>query len=182
MADETTTETAQETAEEAGKNTAAATGEQTAAQESGAEAKFTQLDVDRIVANRIAEEKARHQRAVEEGKAAAEKKRLAEQGEWQKLYEEQKDENDRLAAEVAQKEREALCVRIAAKHKLPETLAARLQGDSEAEIEADAAEIAKTVAPPKPPDLDMRGANGTAKTLTLDDAKADARKHRSFGF
>lgn len=172
MAEETTTEQATATTGEVGEGQTLTVTEQggTTGTETGTEteARFTQSDVDRIVQTRLSEEKARNQKAIEEGKAAAEKKRLAEQGEWQKLYEEQKSENERLKADVARKDREALCARVTAEAKLPAHWAERLVGETEADLKADAERIAKDLAPPTAPRVDMgSGANGGKPTPAM---------------
>ena len=48
---------------------------------------FSQADIDRIVTERLAKEKAKSEAAVKRAQEEAEAKRLAEQGEFQKLYE-----------------------------------------------------------------------------------------------
>lgn len=53
-----------------------------------------------------------------------------------------------LEAEIATSKLETVRERVAAKHKLPPQLAARLRGDDEAGLDADAKELAKLVAPP----------------------------------
>jgi len=67
-------------------------------------------------------------------------------GEWERLANERQAEIDRLGAEVAKRDLDALRARIAAKHKL-EHLTARIQGETEAEMDADAKELAKHVKP-----------------------------------
>lgn len=52
-----------------------------------------------------------------------------------------------LVAQVAELERSNLVSRIAARYELPETLAKRLAGADEAELEADAKELQKLMAP-----------------------------------
>lgn len=58
-----------------------------------------------------------------------------------------------LTEKIAGLEKSVMVEKVARKHKLPDALAARLVGATEAELEADAAELAKLVAPaaPQPP-------------------------------
>ncbi|MEU8133243.1 hypothetical protein [Streptodolium elevatio] len=53
-----------------------------------------------------------------------------------------------LRTQIAALERSNLLGKVAAKHELPEALAARLKGDTEAELEADAKELSKLIALP----------------------------------
>lgn len=81
-----------------------------------------------------------------EREAAATKeaeRKAQEQGEFEKLAKERADRIAQLEADIAKREHEALRARVAAKHKLPEALADRLRGENEAELEADAKELAK---------------------------------------
>jgi hypothetical protein len=92
--------------------------------------------------------------ARKEGRTAAEAdaKRKADEaaaeaaGEWEKLATDRLAEIDRLNAEIARRDQDALRARVAAKHKLPADLAARLVGDDEEALEADAKTLAKLVA------------------------------------
>jgi len=56
-----------------------------------------------------------------------------------------RSEAEKLRAEAAKDKIDALKLKIATKHKLPDGWAERLKGTTEAEIEADAAVIAKTL-------------------------------------
>lgn len=57
-------------------------------------------------------------------------------------------------AVIAERERNLLKARVAAKYKLPDSLTARLIGEDEAALEADAKALARLVAPPKAPDTE----------------------------
>lgn len=95
------------------------------------EARFTQADVDRVVRQRLAEERQRREREDAE-------KRAKEQGEYQKLAEQYKTEleRERLGR---------LRLEVASRHRLPPELAARLQGTTEQELDADAKALVKLV-------------------------------------
>ena len=68
-------------------------------------------------------------------------------GDFEKLANDRQAEIDRLKGEVEKRDRDALRVKVAAKHKLPEALASRIVGNTEAEMEADAVNLAKTIGP-----------------------------------
>jgi hypothetical protein len=182
MPDEPTTQPTQDTSEGEGKNTVMEQGGQTAdaqatSQSGTAEPKpiFTQDDVNRIVRDRLNEEKRKAAEAVEAGKKAAEEKRLKEQGEW-KLLAEQKDERIKeLEAALKDRDRQVLLNKVAVEEKLPADLASRLVGETEEEIREDAKRLAKHIAPPKPPQLDLPGSgplNNGAKKPSVEEAQS----------
>lgn len=163
MPDETTTETTTQTGNEPGTNEGGATGTQTAATNSGKT--FTQEDIDRIVQTRLNAQRAQFE------KQSADKK-LAEDGEWQKLAQTHEQRVKELESELTRKERDLLATRIAAKYGLPETLADRLVGDDAAALEADAKVLAKLVTPPASSGSPANGASNRAeRQLTAEDAK-----------
>jgi uncharacterized protein DUF4355 len=152
MADENTTATGQ-TAGEAGSSTNPETaGGSTATQGSTphvgqnvgtqntqstqSERTFTQADLDRIVRERLAEARKRADKDAEDRK-------LAEQGEFQKLLEQEKARAADLEQQLKQRDHDALKARVAAKHKLPAELAERLRGETEEDLDKDAQALAK---------------------------------------
>lgn len=146
------------------------TEEQPDSSKPGVEPKFTQADVNAIMAKVRNEEQAKLKRDQEKAQAETEAKRLQEQGEFQKLYEAAQAtvaEKDARIAEleqsIAQKERDALCARVGAEYKLPPNLISRLKGETEEEIKADAEALQKDIAPPAAPLLDMGNGNGRFK-------------------
>lgn len=112
---------------------------------------FTQADLDRIVRERLRDEQARADRRIEDERKKAEQDKLREQGEFKTLAEQREKELEQLRADNKRKDREALCIKIAAEEKLPASLALRLVGDDETAIRDDAkkvfAEIAAPIAP-----------------------------------
>jgi len=97
----------------------------------------------------------------------AEAKTLAEQGEWKKLYETQQakvteaDEKTRLAEAAAEQAKlDLIRVKVGARYGLPEVLVSRLQGATEAEMDADAVLVAATIGKPVIP-VNTDGAAGT---------------------
>jgi hypothetical protein len=94
------------------------------------EKKFTQADVDRIVQERIAREKAKYAD-----------------------YDEIKAENEDLKAKIAENESatlENLKQKVVTDLKLPPSLAGRLQGATEEELKADGAKLLKELGPREP--------------------------------
>jgi hypothetical protein len=132
---------------------------------------FTQAEVDRLIAQRLHERKNKYS-DYDELKAKAAK--------YDDLAEEQKSETQRLTERAEKAEREAkeartglLRERIAVEKKLPAGLAARLHGDTEEEIKADADELLASLGEGEkdlkqksgPPDMDQgprgKGDKGT---------------------
>jgi hypothetical protein len=76
---------------------------------------------------------------LERLKADEARRKEAEMSETEKL----KARADKLEAELTQERSERLRLKIASKHALPDTLASRLKGETEEELEADAQELEK---------------------------------------
>jgi flagellar biosynthesis GTPase FlhF len=118
-------------------------------------------------------------------KHEAEAKRNAEAAaKLKQLEDAQKTELERIreAAEAAKREAdnarmEAMRWRVAAKLGIPAQIAARLQGATEEEIEADAKELLAALAKTTPRDLPKDGAvSGATGTPTSDVEELDPRK------
>lgn len=77
-------------------------------------------------------------RQIERAQADAEEKQKAEQGEFKGLFEKAKTELDALKAQLKAAELDAMRSRIGAEFGLPAQLAARLRGDDEVALRADA--------------------------------------------
>lgn len=148
MADETTetqAQTGDATGEQAGaeatgQTTGAGTGQQTGgdAGRTAEEKRFTQAELDKIVRDRLADEKKRAAKQAEEEKAKA-------AGEYQKLYEQERAGREAAEAAANNAKLDIARVRIGAKHGLPEDLAELLRGTTEEELEAHAKRLASTV-------------------------------------
>jgi hypothetical protein len=130
------------------------------------EAKFTQSDVDRLIQQRLNEEKEREKRRTAAARREADAAAASRSGEWEAVAKERERdlaekeaELEELRKDLAQKSLDSIRVRVAMRHKLPEALVLRLQGTDEASIERDARELAKLIAPPKAPDTEV-GVNG----------------------
>lgn len=75
----------------------------------------------------------------------AEAAKLAEQNEWQKLYEQEKQAREKLLNDLKAEQMNTLRLNIAAQYKLPPQLASRLVGTDEDSLRADAEELAKLI-------------------------------------
>lgn len=110
-------------------------------------------------------------------KRAADEKAKAD-GEWERLAAERDAENATLKAQLATRDRDALRAKVAAKHKLPADLASRLTGDSEDDLDKDAAKLAKLVLLPKAPNTEA----GAGNTETRPPKPAADTGGRSYAF
>lgn len=88
-------------------------------------------------------------RRIERAQKDADEQKATEQGEFKTLYEKAKSERDSLEAKLRATELDAMRAKIGAEYGLPTQLAARLRGDDEAAMRADA-ETLKTALPATP--------------------------------
>jgi hypothetical protein len=148
------------------------------------ERKHTDADVNRIVTQRLTEEKERERKRTEGIRRQAEADAAAKNGEWQKVAESRAEEIadltkrvEELEGQLKSKDLDAVRARVALRHKLPEALVSRLQGTDEATLEADAKALAKLVVPPKAPDTEAgKGAGGNGNVAPTDEqVKAQLR-------
>lgn len=127
------------------------------------EVKYTQADIDRIVGERLAREKAKAEKAIADAKAEAERKQLEEQNEFKALYEAEK-----AAREQAERERQAERLQATKQSlllnagytadKLPDLLDFVI-GDDEEAVKASVEKLVK-VAPPKAAPVDPAVSGG----------------------
>jgi len=110
-----------------------------------------QAHIDRIVEDRLSRQRAQFKKQEEEQRAKAQAERLAEQGEFKLLAEQRAARIAELEGELTTRELNTMRATVAARHKLPEHWISRLVGTSEAELDEDAARIAKDIAPPRAP-------------------------------
>jgi len=167
-----TTEDAKEGTEQA-QATGAEPGKQT---ETPAETEktFTQADLDRIVKERLAKEQAKSEAKAQEAAKKAEEAALAEQGKYKELYEKAEAEKTEAAQKIAAMERAQLARTIAERVGLPASLAGRLQGDTEEEIEADAKTLLAALPKPAAPNLNSQpGANAPKAGQYTEDQRRD---------
>lgn len=123
-------------------------------------------------------------RKREQADRQAETDRAIKAGEWESVAKAKDGEIADLNARIAELEGQIASAkldtareRVAAKHKLPPQLAARLRGDDEAGLEADAKELAKLIAPPSAADTEMGGGKGRGGgAQTVERVKDELRK------
>lgn len=114
---------------------------------------FSQADIDRIVTERLAKEKAKSEAAVKRAQDEAEAKRLAEQGEYQKLFEQAQAKLQEAEERARALQIEGIRRDVAARLNLPAGLVDRLRGDDETAIEADAKALIAALPKPQAPDI-----------------------------
>jgi len=145
---------------------------------------FTQADLDRIVRNRLADEKTRTERRIADEKAQAEAARLAAQGEFKVLAEQRERELADLRAEVDRERLNTVRAKVAAEKKLTAWEASRLTGANEAELMADADEAIKNRVPPVAPNArngDGGTPDGAGSKNVLEQVRAAALAEREAG-
>ncbi len=101
-----------------------------------------QAEIDRLMGTARKEGR---QAAAKEATDKATADAARERGEWEKVAKANDTRVAELEAEIAKRDREAMIRRVASKHKLPEALAVRLTGDTEADLENDAKGLAKLI-------------------------------------
>ena len=125
---------------------------------------FSQADIDRIVTERLAKEKAKSEVAVRRAQEEAEAKRLAEQGEFQKLYEQAQAKLQEAEERAKTLQIEGIKRDVAQRLNLPAALIDRLRGEDEAAIEADAKALIAALPKPAAPDINAgSGAQSSSK-------------------
>jgi hypothetical protein len=87
-----------------------------------------------------------------------------------------------LEGEIAAARLETARERVAAKHKLPPQLAARLRGTDEASLDADAKELAKLIVVRAPDTEAGKGANGAAPKHGVEELKQGMVKTGRYAF
>ena len=134
--------------------------------------KFTQADLERIVGERLAREKAKTQKQIDDAKQEAERLKLVEANEYKSLYEQSQ-------ARVAEIEASAQAERLNAKKQSllleagypADKLADLLDfvtGDDEEAVKASVEKLAR-VAPPKAAPIDPAVSGGNRQTPKQDD-------------
>lgn len=114
---------------------------------------YTEAELEQIVKDRLAREKAKADKAAAEAAEKAAAEEAARQGEWKKLAEAREKEAAELKAQLAARELADKKRAVATKYGLPDALALRLAGNTDEELEADAkalAELMPKTAKPAP--------------------------------
>lgn len=148
----------------------------------GDEAVYSKSDLDRIIRQRLADEKDRERKRADEIKRKAEIEAQQKNGDWEKVaktVEAQKDaeiaehkaEIEALKAQIADRELSLIRERVGAKYQIPAQLIPRLRGEDEASIEADAKALVKVLGTREAPNPETgrgAGANGGGGGNMLD--------------
>lgn len=144
--------------------------------------KFTQADLERIVGERLAREKAKTQKQIDDAKAESERKKLEESNEFKTLYES-------VQAELAQERQQAQAERLNAKKQSllldagypADKLADLLDFVTGADEEAVKASVEKLirVAPPKAPPIDPQGGRGQRQAPQQNDGGYEAAREKA---
>lgn len=144
---------------------------------------YTQADIDRIVGERLAREKQKADKAIEEAKAEAERKRLEESNEFKALYEAEKAERERERAEaqaerLATKKQSLLLEAGYTADKLADLLDF-VTGDDEEGVKASVEKLVR-VAPPKALPIDPSTNNGGGRQQPkIDDGGYEAAREKA---
>lgn len=110
----------------------------------------TQEAFDDAIARRLARHETKLRKDVEAEVRAqiakdAATAEAAKKGDWEKVATDRQREIDDLKAEIAKRDQGDLRRKVAAANKLPADAAERLKGTTEAELDADAKELAKLI-------------------------------------
>lgn len=112
---------------------------------------FTESEVEQIIKERLQREKAASEKKQLEAAAKAAEETAAKNGEWEKVAKAKEAELAQLQTALKAKELADLKRTIAEKVGLPTQLAARLVGETEADIETDAKSLLETLPKPAKP-------------------------------
>ena len=108
---------------------------------------FTQEELDRIIADRLAREQKKRDEAVKKAEEEAEQKRLEEQGEYKKLAEKLQKQVDEMKAEVLSTKKVTLLKDAGYSEAQIELFTNLLQGETDEELAASL-ELLKKANPP----------------------------------
>lgn len=139
---------------------------------------YTQADIDRIVGERLAREKQKAEKAVEQAKAEAERKKLEEAQEYKALYEKTQAELEQVRTAAKQAELDALKRQLLSEagfksEEIAESIGF-ITGDDEETVK-DAVERFKRVAGPRfvDPAATGTGTRRQPESKSADDVAAD---------
>ena len=149
------------------------------AQPTAEEKRFTQADLDRMIAERLEREKRKRDEDAAKAKAQAEADAAIKNAEWQKLAELREKELAEARSLLAQNKLADEKRKAATKVGLPDAFASRLIGDTPEALEADAKALLETL--PKAPKPSPGGITNPAGAETVGETDAEKRK-RLFGY
>jgi hypothetical protein len=126
---------------------------------------FSQAEVDALIAERLQRAARKADESSKKAAAEAEAKALREQGEFKTLYEKEQARAQELEQRAKGLELAALRRDIAAEVGLPPALAARLMGDDDATMRADAVALMAAIPKPTAPNLNSAPASGASQLV-----------------
>lgn len=112
---------------------------------------FTESELEAILKERLDREKAKRERAAQEAADKAAQEAAAKNGEWEKVAKQNEAKLAELQAQLHAREVMDLKRSIAEKIGLPVSLAARLVGETEKDLETDAKALLETLPKPQAP-------------------------------
>lgn len=115
--------------------------------------------IGKLLEEERAKERDAARKAQERAQAKEQERVQTEQGQFKELAEQREKRISELEAENARVAREAMIARVQARHKLPDEIAARLVGATEAELDADAKKLSAMLVPPQAPDTESGAGN-----------------------
>lgn len=136
--------------------------------------KFTQADLERIVGERLAREKAKTQKQIDDAKAEAERAKLEEANEFKTLYEAEKaareQERAQANAERLNAKKHSLLLEAGYPADKLTDLLDFVLGDDEEAVKASVEKLVR-VAPPKAAPIDPAVSGGNRQQATQKDPK-----------
>lgn len=153
-------ETSSITTETQDAQTTPTTGDNQPVAQAQTERTFTQADVDRIITERLAKERTKAESMATKAREEAERKAAEEQGKYQQLYEAAQKRIAEKDAELKAAQIASIKREVASRLNMPLALANRLQGEDEADIEADAKALLAALPKPAAPNINSGTGNG----------------------
>jgi hypothetical protein len=143
------------------------------------EPKFTQADLERIVGERLAREKAKTQKQIDDAKAEAERLKLVEANDYKVLYEAEKDareqERAQAQAERLNTKKQSLLLEAGYPADKLADLLDFVTGEDEEAVKASVDKLMR-VAPPKAAPIDPAVSGGNRQQATQETLKEKGRK------
>jgi hypothetical protein len=142
-----------------------------------------------FIGQKLKEEREREREAARKANERAQQKeqeRVAEeQGKFKEVADQRAARIAELEAQAVERERQLLIARVQARHKLPDEIASRLVGTTEAELDADAKKLAAMLVPPKAPDNEAGAGNkptGAPRAPSAPTPPADGNKQPAYSW
>ena len=123
------------------------------------EKSFTQAELDKIIADRLARAEKKREEAVQKERDEAERKRLEEAQEYKTLAEQYKSELETLKLDAVKAKKESLLTQAGYSGEQVALLSKLVDGDTDEDM-AESIETLKSTVPPKPKYVDPSAGNG----------------------